>query len=202
MPEAGWSTVSATLRELAARDLRRGPGVRPRLLAFAGEEPLVGIDLPTHGTASLSARLVEALALALPLGADRLALLVGGHARWSDDATAGSPVLVVLRVEARADGAAGPVPALVIPYARRGDGVTWHDGLRADDRAPSRLQRLLVAALDARSALASRPPDAVGRQARRLLRRGHGLRLPAPGGDDRLAVALLAAAGPDACARR
>lgn len=60
------------------------PDPRPHLVAFAGDVALVLVGLRPFGPGEHRGPLVEALALALPLGADRVSVALPGRA-WSLD---------------------------------------------------------------------------------------------------------------------
>lgn len=78
---ARWADVDDLHRWLAELD---APDPAPHLAAFAGDQLLVVIRLRPFAPGAYQGPLVEALALALPLGADRVSLALPGRA-WSLD---------------------------------------------------------------------------------------------------------------------
>lgn len=76
-----WTDVDELHRRLAELD---APDPAPHLAAFAGDRLLVVIRLRPFAPGAYRGPLVEALALALPLGADRVSLALPGRA-WSLD---------------------------------------------------------------------------------------------------------------------
>lgn len=77
-----WRDVEPFLREQAERDLHRSGEVRPCLAAFADHRPLLVAFLRAFEKGRHGPPLIEILALALPLGANRLAFSISGRA-WS-----------------------------------------------------------------------------------------------------------------------
>lgn len=202
MPEPTWNTVTTHLRDLAALDIARDGQVRPTLLAFDRDEFLGGIELRSAPDHDRDSPLIEAIALAVPLGADRLAFLAGGRA-WSlddpippvsEDADLRQPIAIVLRVERRRNGEARTHSTL-LPYARDPAGtVAFHDEQLLDDGGGEGwIARYLEVAVTHCGELGGDDPLDVGRQAVRLVRLGHGLLVPSAPRDPRLAAAVLAA---------
>lgn len=76
-----FSSVDDLHRWYAALD---APDPRPHVVAFAGEDAVVMIGLRPFPPGGYGGPLVEALALALPLGADRVSVAFPGRA-WSLD---------------------------------------------------------------------------------------------------------------------
>ena len=83
-----WHEVEHWLRELAWDDVVEEGAIRPALVAFAGERPLLLARWRPFERGGGHAALVELLSLAMPMGADRLAVSVGGNA-WSHAAHGG-----------------------------------------------------------------------------------------------------------------
>ena len=79
-----WNDAERFLLDEAERDLRMGAMVRPCLLAYVGEERVLTAFLREFDKGAYADPMVEVLALATPLGADRLAFSISGRA-WSFD---------------------------------------------------------------------------------------------------------------------
>jgi hypothetical protein len=77
-----WADQTRLLIALALADLRAGTGVRPTLVAFAGDRPLLLATLRPFDKGAHDDAVLEVGALAMALGADRLALSLSGRA-WS-----------------------------------------------------------------------------------------------------------------------
>jgi len=77
-----WAHRQAFLLDEARGDLEDGVDARPCLLAFRGEDALLVAFLRAHVRGGHVDALFEVLSLAVPLGADRLALSLAGRA-WS-----------------------------------------------------------------------------------------------------------------------
>ena len=80
-PLARWDHIHDLHRWYAELD---APDPRPHLVAFAGDHAMVLIGLRPFPPGGYRGPLVEALALALPLGADRVSVALPGRA-WSLD---------------------------------------------------------------------------------------------------------------------
>lgn len=208
-PSTTWPGAVDLLHHLASEDLRSDGVLRPVLLAFRGRQLLVGIVLRAPSSAEREEPLVEALALSLPLGADRLAVLAGGRT-WptpgslppqpgpASDGTAGAKrAALVLRVDGHGPG---PVDGscVLLPYACHGHGrhrsVQWLPRAEIAELGTGWIATLLPRALTARGRLARVPALEVGRQGLRLRRLGHGLLLPEPTDGSPVLAALRAAA--------
>lgn len=173
-----WSEVSAFLLQEAAADLADRGDIRPCLVAFAGEEPLFVAFLRSFDKGKYADPVIELLALAAPLGADRIAISLGGRAWSLHDPI--PPVIpgggdlrqrVLCTVTADGAGADVEVCGTVHPFTVAAGEVAWgdpvaHDG--GDGWIPSAL-RLTVA--HRRSLAASRAD--IRRQARRCVALGH-----------------------------
>lgn len=79
-----WEDVEWWLRHLAADDLRTTDSVRPTLVAFAGRRPLLLVRCRAFAAGEGAAAVREILDIAVPLGADRIAMSFGGSARRLD----------------------------------------------------------------------------------------------------------------------
>jgi hypothetical protein len=204
MFEPTWTCVSSALLELAEADLAAGHDVRPLLLGFAGQDPLVGIELRRHPAGGREAPVIEALALAAPLGADRLAYLASARAWSLDDpippASDGidlrQPVVVVHLV----DGHDRRVTTrtAIRPYDRDDDGrLRWRPAMEAAGGEGWLCHALEITVTHGHE-LQDQDQLAIGRQALRLTRLGHGLLLPPAGGSARLADAVAVATASEA----
>ena len=173
-----WDDVEAFLVEEAAEDLREGLDVRPCLVAYDGSDGLFTAFLRDFPKGGYSDPIIELLALAMPLGADRLALSVSGRA-WSMDDPLPPVVDGVGDLRQRVvcvtqvDGT-GDVPRVISsmhPFEVRGGRVRWEPAVRSG--APEGwLTEALALAVQQRAALRASPRD-MRRQARRCVRLGH-----------------------------
>ncbi len=82
-----WDDVEAWLRQLAEDDMRHDGRIRPTLVAFATRRPLLMVRCRAFAAGEGAAALREILDIALPLGADRIAMSFGGRA-WKVDGDA------------------------------------------------------------------------------------------------------------------
>ena len=80
-----WEEAEPFLIERAAEDLRSGGEVHPCLVAFAGVHPLLVAWLRPFAKDAYADPMTELLALAVPLGANRLAASFGGRATSLSD---------------------------------------------------------------------------------------------------------------------
>lgn len=80
-PLTTWDQLPRLHRWYAELD---APDPRPHLVGFAGDTALLLVGLRPFGPGEARGPLVEALALALPLGADRVSIALPGRA-WSLD---------------------------------------------------------------------------------------------------------------------
>ncbi len=185
-----WADVEDFLVDEAAADLVAGRDVRPCLVAFDSDEPLFVAFLRSFAKGCYDEPIIELLALAGPLGANRLALAVGGRA-WSLD----DPIPPVLdgvgdlrqRVLCitRVDGASGPVQteSALYPFATDGARVRWDPVVR-QSAGKGWIPAALALAVQERAALTATAAEA-RRQARRCVELGHLLGL-ADAGAERL----------------
>lgn len=151
------------------------PGI---LVGLAGDDELVRIDLRRAGRDGQWDVLVEALALALPLGCDRVSITLPGRA-WSWD----DPIPPVLDgvgdlrqrvyVEVRGDGTATPprMTSHLHPFRIGHHCLTWGDPVDPGDGI-GWVQEMLRAGLLGRHELTA-TPDRLEAQAVRLVLRGH-----------------------------
>src|SRR5687767_6035135 len=85
-PRVGvWGDVEGFLLDEAAKDVALSDEVRPCLAAFAGDEPLLVAWWRPFPKGGYADPLIELLALACPLGADRVAQSLAGRATSLDD---------------------------------------------------------------------------------------------------------------------
>jgi hypothetical protein len=145
-----WHEVKHWLRELAQDDVVETGGIRPTLVAFAGERPLLCARWRPFERGGGHAALIELLTLAMPLGADRLAVSVGGNA-WSyaDRSGHDQPYVgpsgqdwpyprddrrQVLMIAVSDDTTGGGRPRCTLtPFTHGQEGVRWGDPLESDE---------------------------------------------------------------------
>lgn len=110
-PPPTYPNVEAIHRFLAEGD---APEPRPWLLAFAADRMLVLIGLRPFGPGQYEGPLVEAMALALPMGADRVSVALPARAWSMDDpvppVAAGADLRQRVLVQVTVDGRAHPDP--------------------------------------------------------------------------------------------
>lgn len=173
-------------RSLAELDVHGGDEPRHRLLAYAGQEPLLVIDLRPFPPGGIEPPLVEAVAGALAIGADRLATALPGRA-WSLD----DPVVpvaddvdlrqrVLLCTTARAGAG---TRSWLLPFDVRGDEVRWQGAVAEDGDCEGWVPHALQVAVDADW---TADPDAAAEQLERCSLLGHDVLL-APAGSAVLA---------------
>lgn len=193
-----WDDVGDYLLAGALVELNHGHPPAPALAAFAGEDPIAIGNLRPFDPGEVVPALVEVLALLLPLGVDRLALLLPARA-WSlldpippvtDDVDLRTRVLVVVT----GDGHDQPcdtdatVQELLAPAAPE-DRWSLGEPLAPDSGADDRLSHALTILLDHRDELqAELTEDALVQQLGRILLLGHELAL-APASTHRLTLA-------------
>jgi hypothetical protein len=183
-----WEDREAFLQDEARRDLEACTGVRPCLVAMRGPEPLLVGFFRAFGPGRHLDPLVELLALAAPLEADRLAVSLPGVATRLDAAPAkgrragpdGEParepqqrVLVIDEVDASAGEPA--ICTAAWPYTTGEKGLEWGVPLRADGGSGAMSAALAVAVARRRQLRAG--PGELRAQAERCVRLGHLLAL-------------------------
>lgn len=177
-----WEDRQAYFLDEARRDIEDGRDARPCVVALAGADRLFLAFLRPFERGELYDALVELLALAAPLGADRLALSLPGRA-WSlhDPVPPVLPGVGDLRqrvlVIHEADGTRGRPRdrTLAIPYDLVGGAVRWGDPLEGGDWV-SPLGGVLAVTIRHRDRV--RGGDrAIRRQAERCVVLGHFLAL-------------------------
>lgn len=187
-----WSETEAFLIERAEGDIRAGGGLRPCLAAFHGDEPLLVAFSRPFDRGGFRAPLIELLALAALLDADRLALSMGGRAWHLDDpprrSDGADPRRAVLAIQ-RVDGHRRARPrqdSLLLGYelAAGNGGVRWDAPLRPGP-AVGWVADALILTVRGRARLQADSGGAA-EQALRCARLGH-LLMIAPEGRRRLA---------------
>lgn len=173
-----WDDLPELHRFLAELDT---PDPWPHLLGFRGDQLLVAVRLRTFAPGGYHGPLVEAMALALPLGSDRLS--VGMPARaWSmldpvvpvsDDGDLRQRVLMQVTVDGH--GIDPPTTLMALhPFAADDDlGLVWSASL---DPGPGEgwIPHAMATCVAGRDEIgADRRPGDVDRQRRRLERLGH-----------------------------
>jgi hypothetical protein len=164
------------------------PDPRPHLVGFAGDAALVLIGLRPFGPGAYENPLIEAMALALPLGADRVSLAMPGRA-WSMD----DPVVPVTEdgdlrqrvlTQVTVDGhghAPTEVTMRLHPFDVVGDDrLAWHEAL---DPGPGEgwIADAMACMVAGRHDIGrDAEPDAITEQAVRLVLLGHEVLHPDP----------------------
>ena len=189
----GWVDVEQFLIEAAEDDLRATGEVTPCLIACAGEEPLFAAFMRPFAPGAYADPMIELLALAMPLGADRLALSMAGRAWSLDDpvvpAVAGVGDLrqrVVCVHLADGSGDAPVADTRLRPFSVVDGAVVWDEELRPGPAEGWISQALLVSVSSPQQLRAS--PEELAAQAGRCVALGHQLYL-APAGDARMPAA-------------
>lgn len=182
-PLTTWTHLDDLHRWYAELD---APDPRPHLVGFAGERPAVLVGLRPFPPGGHRGPLVEALALALPLGADRVSLGLPGRAWSLDDpvppVTEGADLRQRVLTQVAVDGhGTGPptVRTRLHPFRAVGDGGLVWDAAVDPGPASGWVTDALVTLLDRRTeAVLGLTDDQVGAQLTRLLHLGHEVLLP------------------------
>ena len=197
MNDPTWHRVPELARDWAAAEVAATRSVRPTLFGFLEDDFLGAVELRPHTAGDLESPLIEALALLVPLGADRLAFLGGGRAWSLDDpippVSGAEDLRQQVAVLLMVDGHGHPRPmtsSVLMPFEWADGGPRWDDALEIDEAPEGPVPHLLMASAQASVAMALDDVE-IGRQALRLLRLGHDLRLPGLDGDASLAGCLL-----------
>lgn len=186
-----WDDIERFLLDEATEDLRHGQDIRPCLVAFAGDQPLLLGFLRPFPKGDYADPITELIALAAPLGADRLALSMGARA-WSliDPIPPVVPGVGDLRqrvlVIERADGSRGAArgASSAHPYdLNNKNQVTWGTPIRQPGN-DGWISRALTVSIDHRQHISGSVAE-TRRQADRCVRLGHTVAL-APAVWDRL----------------
>lgn len=181
-PVTCWSQLDRLHRELAGLD---APDPAPHLLAYHGRELLTLVWLRPFAPAAYQGPLIEALALALPLGADRVSIALPGRAWSMDDpvppVTDGVDLRQRVLTQVTVDGHDRDPPHLATvlhPFqvdTAAPRGLVWHprvDPGRGEGWIPEALVGLVAIRHDiGRDATAAD----LDRQVRRLRHLGHGV---------------------------
>lgn len=183
-----WDERRDFLLEEAAFDQEFGVDVRPGFLAYAGSHPLFVAFLRPFLKGQHMDAVIELLALAAPLDADRLAVSIGARAWSLDDPI--PPVIPgvgdlrqrVLVIE-EVDGSTGRARgcSLAYPWSLEGGRVRWSDPLESTDVTGPLGQMLRVAV--ARRRELSADTASIREQAERCARLGHLIALAEPVND-------------------
>ncbi len=173
-----WEDRRAFFADEAGRDLEAGLDVRPCLVAMSREERLFVAFLRAYEREDALDALIELLALAAPLGADRLALSRSGRA-WSllDPVPPGVPGSQDLRqrvrvlVEVDDSRGASVTCGVVVPFHLEDGSVRWEAPMVVEE-STSAVAAALALAVEGRGELAASDRE-IRRQARRCVRLGH-----------------------------
>jgi hypothetical protein len=191
---SSWERLEDLFVGCATKDLEACGEVDPVLAAYRGEEALFLAWLRPFEKGCYDGPLIELLALAMPLDADRLALSIAARA-WSledpippvtEDADLRQRILVVHVV----DGAASPVrtASAIHPFDLGPEGVSWGEVQRFGP-GEGWIPRALEVSIASRHQLQA-PDSEIRKQAERVIDLGHKLYV-APDLNERLALAEL-----------
>jgi hypothetical protein len=180
-----WEDRTAFLMDEARRDLEAGADVRPCFVALAGDQRLFLAFLRPFAQGEYLDPLVELIALAAPLGADRLAFSISGRAWSLDDPI--PPVLpgvgdlrqrVLTIVEA--DGSSGSARPVTtgIPFDLVEGQVRWGTPFHGDDTV-SAIPAALATAVRNRNEIRGTDRE-IRAQAERCVALGHLVALAGP----------------------
>jgi hypothetical protein len=178
-----WTDHDELHRWLAEVD---APDPAPHLLGFAGNRLLVVVRLRPFAPGAHQGPLVEALALALPLGSDRVSVALPGRAWSLDDpvppVTAGADLRQRVLTQVSVDGHGHDPPALRMRlhpfHTPAGGGLVWQQPV---DPGPGEgwIPDALVTLVAARHHVGGgASADDVAQQVDRLDRLGHHVLLP------------------------
>lgn len=185
----GWDGTEDLLIELADIDLAAAcaegapPGITPMLVAFDGDEHLVVAGLRRFEDGAYPEALVELLALAVPIGADRVALSIAGRA-WSlddpippvsADADLRQRTLVLTFVDGH-DRPRPEVTTVLHPFDVVDGGIVWGERRDLGAPDPGAVTAVVSACLSERGvqvAAEHAEPSTLRRQAERCERLGH-----------------------------
>jgi hypothetical protein len=178
----GWDDVEQLLVGSATDDLSERGEVTPCLVAFAGDDLRVIAFWRPFAKGAYHDPLIELLALAMPLGADRFALSIAGRG-WSlddpippvsADADLRQRLLVVELVDATGDEVRHD--SVLHPFDLDTGGPRWQDPQRLPG-GTGWIGEVLKAAAAAEEPLTTDDAE-IARQARRCVHLGHDLHLP------------------------
>jgi hypothetical protein len=177
-----WNDVDAWLRDVADHDLAATGGVRPTLVAFAAHRPLLMVRCRAFAPVDGAAALREMLDIAVPMGADRVAVSFGGTAR-TDGGEVGTPTrgldarvseILLIAVAERMDGGVDLRCALH-PLGRGGYGRAARS--TGPDPVGGWLARMLTDAL-AVAPVVPLPPAVIAARVTHSITLGHEPHLP------------------------
>jgi hypothetical protein len=177
----GWSDIEALLVGLAGDDLAEDGEVHPALVALSGDTLAFLAFLRPFEKGCYADPMIELLALAMPLGCDRLALSIGGRV-WSledpippvsDEADLRQRALVLYYV----DGT-GPVvsDSVLHPFDLVDGAVVWAPPVGDLGGAQGWIPEALRLSVERREELATGDAE-IRRQAARCERLGHEVHL-------------------------
>ncbi|CAN5138061.1 MAG: hypothetical protein H0V93_12360 [Euzebyales bacterium] len=185
----GWHDVNDTLVALATGDLRRDGEVQPCMAAFAGDELLFFAFLRSFAKGAYADPIIELLALAAPLAADRVAISMGARA-WSlddpippvlpDAGDLRQRVLVITAVDAATGD--GRSTGTVIPFSCDGGAVRWSPPAVDGEHHEGWICGALEVLISERHRMTAGVSE-IRRQAERCERLGHELHLGAAAAD-------------------
>lgn len=174
--------VVELLRAAADLDLRTDHVARPRFVAARGDDPLFCAELRPFPDRCYQEPLVELMALAAPLGADRLAVATTGRLTSLDDPI--PPVIpgvgdlrqraLVLHL-ADGNGHEAVGRSVLVPFTLEGGALRWEEPLEPGP-AEGWIASAFAVMIDHRHELAA-PTDVIREQAERCLGLGHVLAL-------------------------
>ena len=169
-----WHEVEDWLRDCAHDDVVASGAVRPTLVAFGGAQPLLVARWRPFGPQEGGTALGELLTVTTPLGADRLAVAVGGTVSALDGPPHHPGDALVI-----ASATCGEEPATrctLTPYERDGQRVQW--GLPwVSEAVAGWLPRMLAEAVQ-RAMTPTRPSADLAARVLRCLVLGHEVHVP------------------------
>lgn len=174
-----WDQMEAFIITEAERDLRVGEDARPCLTAFAGETPLLLAFVRPFAKGAYQQPLIELMALAAPLGADRLKFSITGRA-WSlldpippVDPDLGDLRQRVLTIES-VDGRSEPPEgwSTILPYEVVDGAVHWAEAQRLTG-GEGWIPAALRGTVQMRHAFAGARSEEIRAQVERCARLGH-----------------------------
>lgn len=173
-----WADVVGFLLEEATEDLRATGDVRPCMVAFNDGKALFVAFVRSFARGEYADPLIELLALAAPLDANRIALSLGGRA-WSFadpippvvDGVGDLRQRVLCTVTVDGCGAEVTATSRIRPFTLAAGDVTWADEVATADAEGWAVGALRLAV--ERRALLQASCRAIRRQARRCVALGH-----------------------------
>lgn len=178
---AHWNDVERFTLTTATADLEARGEVHPLLVAFTGDDPCFFAFLRWFPKGEYHDAMIELLALAMPLRADRLAFAAAGRLTSLDDPI--PPVSADGDLRQRAlvveyvDGHGGPIlrHSLIHPFALAGRTVHWEPTVRLTDGRGWIAEALEVCVEGREGFAATATDDAISEQALRCVSLGHDL---------------------------